>query len=166
LIATAWAAWSAGVAARAANRSVDLFQAAEAGQLVPHLSIDAYDVVTVTLRNVGRTAVSVLHADLCCVDARPTKPLGAFFTEGVFSKDALIAPGDAYTFAGPMRIPNASPKVWLLGGAIYRTQFANLEVAKVAIYLDRASGAQEVDHKVSFAEWEAMAKKVQDSWRT
>lgn len=43
LIATAWAAWAASTAARAAQGSVEQFQSAEAGSLVPKLEVLGQD---------------------------------------------------------------------------------------------------------------------------
>jgi hypothetical protein len=129
LIATAWAAWAAGDAARAANRSVDRFESAERGFLVPKVSVNSPDVVTISLQNTGRTAVTILHADLCCVESKPTEPVETFFNEpGTHRTDVLIGPDKPYIFGpGPMRIPHQSAVCWIYGGAIYRTVFGQID---------------------------------------
>jgi len=167
LLATAWAAWAAGSAARAANRSMKLFQSAEAGQLVPKLVVNAYDVVTVSLENVGRTAVTIIHADICCTDTAPDKPVGTFFNElGTFKSDALIGPDSYYIFGGgPMRIGHTNPECWIYGGAIYRTTFGTIEFVPVPIFLDRTTGRYEVEHKIDFSEWEKFAARLQKNRR-
>jgi hypothetical protein len=161
LFATAWAAFAAGSAARAANRSLDLFQRAEGGQLVPRGRLDSYDVMTIGLQNVGRSSVKIIHADLCCVEELPDKPLPDFMTKGAFAADVVIRPDTTYTFGnGPMGIPRNNPEVWILGGAIYETVFGGIEVAPVALHLDRTTGQFTPEWNVSFSQWESMAERL------
>jgi hypothetical protein len=163
LIATAWAAFAASAAAKAANLSLDLFQAAESGQLIPKIRQTDYTTVTVTLHNTGRTAVTIIHADMCGTSKPNDKPLPTFFNEhGTFQADVLIAPEEKYTFSGgPMQIPHEHPECWFYGGAIYRTIFGKLLFVPISVLLDRTTGETRVVHDSDFSRWEDFTDRLQ-----
>lgn len=161
LLATAWAAWAAGSAARAAHESLSLFKDAEAGYLVGSVVFNNSSVLTVGLVNKGRTPVTIFHADICYFEERPTKPIEAFLTGQSFKTDVLIGTDTPYLFGdGPLAIPGDASECWLCGGALYRTIFGQVRLARVAVHVDRKSGRITVDHKINFAKWIDLGRKT------
>lgn len=158
---TAWAAFAAGLAAMAAKESVALFQVAESGFLVPKLVMDSQDVVTVSLNNAGRTGVVILMADLCCSGSPPSGPIPEVLSNSDFASDALIRSGKDYVFGGgPQQIPHDKVMAFIYGAAIYRTQFGKVRLARIALSLNRTTGARSVINKADFSLWEKRLRKT------
>ena len=159
LIASAFAAWAAAKAAKSANESVHMFQAAEAGILVPKIDWPAQDVLHVKAVNRGRTLVSVFHADLCIFRAKPTGPLPVIMTGGQFKADVGIAAEKAYDFE-PQSIRGQPDVFYLAGGVLYRNMFGGVEVARISAKIDRVNVTSEVFHGADFSKWDKLADRM------
>ena len=158
LVFTAFATWAAGRAAKAAIRSLTTFQTAESGMLIPAINLKGPDIVHVGAINHGRTMVAVTHADLACVAEFPKGPLPFAMTMG-YESDLCIAQGKSYDFkAHGIDLPNAI--VYLVGGILYRTQFDEYHVCKIAIKLNRNTGERSIVHTADFRPWERIADRL------
>ncbi|RIV83371.1 hypothetical protein [Aurantiacibacter zhengii] len=157
---TAWAAFAASAASKAAEASVSLFQTAESGFLVPKIVQNSQDVVTVSLRNMGRTGVVILIADLCASDAPPQGPINLVLSDTDYATNALIGADSSYVFGGgAQQIGHDSLIAFIYGAAIYRTAFGRVRLARIAVSLNRASGEIAVLERADFSLWEAQMRK-------
>jgi hypothetical protein len=155
---TALATLAAGRAAKAALRSLNIFQAAEGGVLVPAISLKSPHVVHVGAINHGRTMVSVIHAELACVAEFPKGKL-PFAMAGGYESDVGIASGKSYDFkARGIELPNAL--VYLVGGLLYRNMFGEYHVCKIAVKLNRNTGDRSIVHSADFRAWERVADRL------
>ena len=160
LIATGWAAWAAGTASSAANASLDLFQKAEAGELAPFVTLNSRDVVTLGFKNTGRTGVVIVHADVCCSDKEIVGAIPFFLTNHDFDVDVLIREDGNYVFGGgPQGITHANREAWIYGGAVYRTVFGRIGLARMAAVLDRTTGRTRAIRSADYSEWEMRVRE-------
>ena len=129
--------------------------------MVPKLTVNSRDVITMSVKNVGRTSVVVIRADLVCLAEPPPKPLPTFLTDNFYEENVVIGAEQLYVFGGgPMQIPHDNPECWICGGVIYQDVFGGMEVAGVAILLNRLTGKYKADWDVNFSEWEKLLKRL------
>ncbi len=158
---TAWAAVAAANASKAARESVDLFQKAESGLLVPSVVMNSFNTVTIGLRNAGRTSVVIFIADLCCCDAPMNEPIPLALSGNDFSSDVMIKESSSYFFGNSELVINHSNQyAYFYGAAIYRTIFGKVHLARIAVKLDRATGARSVIQGADFSIWENQMRKT------
>lgn len=158
LLATAWAAWAAARAASVADKSMKLFRDTEGGMLSPRVELThGGSCYTVTLSNRGRSPVTVIHADINVSDTEPQGPIPAFVHQ--FPSDLMIAEGRNYEF-GEFQFTTDARYVYFFGGGIYKTFFWETQLCRIAVRMDRNTGAHEILHRADFSEWEGMIRKL------
>lgn len=154
---TAWAARAAAKAAQIAHKSMELFQHAEGGFMVPRIDIPDFNTIHVRGVNRGRSLATIIYADLVFVPDEKFIQVPLRVSDEKFESGVGITPDSFYDFK-PREIPWHEPDVYLFGGIMYQTMFGSVFFAPIGFRINRLTQEREVLETTKFKAWERACK--------
>ncbi len=157
LIATAWAAWAALIAAGAAHKSIDLYMAGENARLVPRLRPNGR-AWALDICNFGKSQAIIFRFDVAASIEPPPEQI-PFFLTALGWMDMVVPPDKHVTFPRPIAIPPDGQGFYVYGGAIFRNVFGSFDFMAVSLEID-ANGAVNSYQPARFDLWKTEVEKL------